>query len=63
MTEAHLKGDLISRDKLRIAIMNCHSFEEVISIIDTQPTEIPDDYYKGFQAGLLKQLDERRRSI
>jgi len=57
MTETNLKGDLISRDKVKIAISKCHSIEEALLVIDSQPTEIPDDYYKGFQAGLAKKWE------
>lgn len=59
MTETHLKGDLISREKLKAAVIECKSIDEVLQAIDRQPTEIPDDYFRGFQDGLERQYEER----
>lgn len=61
MTETHLKGDLISRDKLKLTVMRCQTIDDVLLAIDNQPTEIPDDYYAGFLAGLEKQYEERSK--
>jgi len=61
MTETNLKGDLISRDKLKSSVASCKTIEEIFRMIDLQPTEIPDDYYAGFQAGLSHQIEERHK--
>ncbi len=62
MTGTNLMGDLISRSKLKLVIEKCPTIEEALQAIDNQPTEIPDDYYRGFQDGLEKQLKERSKN-